>query len=322
VLSTSTIVIPQTDTFTATDLEVTQVVVSETTTVATVTVTPTVAARKRAITSDALNMYRDRSGDALDARDYPTCKPTTVSARSVPKYASCCSATVKFSSACSCLGIRPSTTTLPRSTMIVTTTKTVQSKPTKTVTVSTTIPQTKLTTVVLTQEIDETSTSVTTASETETSTTTTVSTITTIQATATSTAAPFNDKGTFVLRIGGFPVYSTGSRLQVGTDGNRISPVYRDTDGYLRSQITPQLYISVDSENDGVLRFASNSVEERVVCSLGYPGINGGLVTCVQGQAGDQRDTFSQCGSLLYLSQGPKPDCTQVTVVAGKNGFS
>ncbi|KAH0336649.1 hypothetical protein KCU81_g8458, partial [Aureobasidium melanogenum] len=61
-----------------------------------------------------------------------TCAATTTSASSVPTYASACSGTVRYSSACQCAGLTAATTTLTASTTIITDTITVTVTPTAT----------------------------------------------------------------------------------------------------------------------------------------------------------------------------------------------
>lgn len=61
-----------------------------------------------------------------------TCAATTTSASSVPTYASACSGTVRYSSACQCAGLTAATTTLTASTTTITETTTVTVTPTAT----------------------------------------------------------------------------------------------------------------------------------------------------------------------------------------------
>ena len=95
----------------------------------------------------------------------------------VPPYASPCSGTVRYSSACSCFGVTATTTTLKAST--TTTTVTVTQRPTQTTTTATqtlttsqTATVTKTVTTTSTIEVDVTSTSLSISTDTETATAT------------------------------------------------------------------------------------------------------------------------------------------------------
>ncbi|MCJ1309399.1 hypothetical protein MMC25_003058 [Agyrium rufum] len=108
-----------------------------------------------------------------------TC-PATKAPTAVPTYASACSGTARYSSACSCIGVTGKTTTLPVTTVTVTKTDTASVTPTNTVTATivhgntatvvvastTVIDVTVTTTVFVTQEMDTTATVVLPITET------------------------------------------------------------------------------------------------------------------------------------------------------------
>lgn len=111
-----------------------------------------------------------------------TCAATTNSPSSVPAYASFCSGTVRYSSACSCAGITAATTTVPQQTVTTTSTSTVLVTPTSTVTVTTTNTVTTSTTSTIVIPTTLTTTDATAISLTTTTTT--------VLATSTVTVAP------------------------------------------------------------------------------------------------------------------------------------
>lgn len=85
-----------------------------------------------AVTADPEITLRKRAATTTTSANTGTCAATTNAPSSVPTYASACSGTVRYSSACSCAGITGTTTTLPQSTSTATTTSTVTYTPTST----------------------------------------------------------------------------------------------------------------------------------------------------------------------------------------------
>lgn len=69
---------------------------------------------------------------SASATSASTCAATTNAPTSVPTYASACSGTVRYSSACSCAGVTASTTTLSQTTVTATATATATYTPTST----------------------------------------------------------------------------------------------------------------------------------------------------------------------------------------------
>lgn len=104
-------------------------------------ITSTVAALQNRAEPSLLAVNREQlhklSNATLEARHGATkCSPTTKSASTFPAYASTCRRAEAYSSACACLGVKATTTTLSPSTVYSTTTKCITVTPTKTFTVT------------------------------------------------------------------------------------------------------------------------------------------------------------------------------------------
>jgi hypothetical protein len=325
--NTETTTTDLTDTVTATTTPVTTTVTSTT---VTVTVTASPPAKKRS-ESLPLRVRQDlphamvSAGMAIAVRAPSSYKATTISATKVPTYASACYGASRYSSACSCNGIKPTAVTLRQSTVTSTATKTLTNKPSTTVTRTSVVLQTATTVVGATQEVDVT----TTVSATELRTVTLTTTVTEDPSVVTETDTAIATATLSYQSLGGFIMTDSNARSLLADPGrgralvektNIWSIVSTDSSGALTYTVSSPYYAKVALTGHDTINLQGTAddqptPEQRVYCMV--PGVSNpaqpsGPLHCTANRG---TQTYLQvCDEVVYLSTGPVAGCSPITI--------
>ncbi|MCJ1437630.1 hypothetical protein MMC27_007017 [Xylographa pallens] len=252
---------------------------------------------KREVSASGMRHMLDYKGIALEPRQM------TVAPSSIPAYASACSGTSQYSSACSCIGVTPTTTTVTAPTTTTTKTITVSNTATSTVQASTTIENTILTTIITTIPTTIINTIITTIPSTEVIVTTVPTTLD-VTSTVLACAEP---TPTFFLQAVGAGVtgeYAAVAAADSGFSDQTISfvtnmagasPFYLDAAGHLitatRSGIANIDNVPAETIFFDTAAQLAGGDEAELVCTL--PGPGAGTLSCVAGS--DQDSVFQLC---------------------------
>ncbi|MCJ1296775.1 hypothetical protein MMC34_008342 [Xylographa carneopallida] len=261
-------------------------------------VTVTVLA-KRAVSASGMRHMLDYKSIPLEPRQM------TVAPSSIPAYASACSGTSQYSSACSCIGVTPTTTTVAAPTTTTTKTITVTNTATSIIQASTTVENTILTTVITTIPTTIVTTIITTIPTTDIITTTVPVTVD-----VTATVLACGPTPTFFLQVvgaGATGEYASVSSFDGGFSDQVISlvtaiagasPFSLDAAGHL---VTGGSIANIDDVPAETIFFdtaaqLAGGGEDELVCTL--PASGAGLLACVAGSDGDSIIQLCPAGAL------------------------